>query len=113
MRPARSTSCSPETRSSVRPRSRPEACPRTANRRRGHRGPSPRRANEPRARTPGWHAPWISPETAMIASETWIGPRERAAALGIEHLGDADLVAILLGTGAPGLPVAVLAAMLL
>ncbi len=50
---------------------------------------------------------------AMIMSEPWIGPRERAAALGVEQLGDADLVAIVLGTGAQGLPVSVLAAMLL
>ncbi len=49
----------------------------------------------------------------MNAFETRVGPRERAAAVGVEQLGDADLVAIVLGTGRPGLPVAVLAAMLL
>lgn len=46
-------------------------------------------------------------------SEGWIGPRERAAAVGVEHLGDSELVAIVLGTGCPGLPVSVLASMLL
>jgi DNA repair protein RadC len=49
----------------------------------------------------------------MNISDSWVGPRERAAAVGVEHLGDAELVAILLGTGCPGLPVAVLAAMLI
>jgi len=49
----------------------------------------------------------------MDLSETWIGPRERAVAVGIEQMGDVDLVAIVLGTGCPGLPVSVLAAMLL
>ncbi len=49
----------------------------------------------------------------MTISETWIGPRERAAALGVEQLGDVDLVAILLGTGCTGLPVSVLAALVL
>jgi DNA repair protein RadC len=49
----------------------------------------------------------------MTLSETWIGPRERAVAVGVEHLGDAELVAIVLGTGCTGLPVGVLAAMLL
>jgi len=50
---------------------------------------------------------------AMNLSETWVGPRERAFAVGIEQMGDVDLVAIVLGTGCPGLPVSVLAAMLL
>ena len=49
----------------------------------------------------------------MNAFEPWVGPRERAAAVGIEQLGDSDLVAIVLGTGCQGLPVSVLAAMLL
>ena len=49
----------------------------------------------------------------MTGSETWIGPRERAVTVGVEHLGDAELVAIVLGTGRAGLPVSVLAAMLL
>jgi DNA repair protein RadC len=48
----------------------------------------------------------------MACSEPWAGPRERAAAVGVEHLGDAELVAIVLGTGCRGLPVTVLAAML-
>ncbi|MGH7270971.1 MAG: JAB domain-containing protein, partial [Polyangiaceae bacterium] len=47
------------------------------------------------------------------AIEAWTGPRERALAVGVEHLGDSDLVAIILGTGCAGLPVCVLAAMLL
>jgi DNA repair protein RadC len=42
-----------------------------------------------------------------------IGPRERAAAVGVESLGDAELVAIVLGTGLKGTPVSVLAARLL
>jgi DNA repair protein RadC len=49
----------------------------------------------------------------MTGSETWIGPRERAVTVGVDHLGDAELIAIVLGTGRAGLPVGVLAAMLL
>jgi DNA repair protein RadC len=48
----------------------------------------------------------------MNAQEPWIGPRERALAAGIETLGDEELVAIVLGTGVAGVPVTVLAAML-
>jgi DNA repair protein RadC len=48
-----------------------------------------------------------------IPSEAWSGPRERAVAVGVEHLGDSELVAIVLGTGRAGLPVSVLAVMLL
>jgi DNA repair protein RadC len=50
---------------------------------------------------------------SMIVSESWIGPRERAVAVGVEQLGDADLLALVLGTGAQGLPVSVLSALLL
>ncbi len=46
-------------------------------------------------------------------SEAWAGPRERAVAVGVEHLGDGELLALVLGTGRAGLPVGVLAAMLL
>jgi DNA repair protein RadC len=49
----------------------------------------------------------------MNLSDMWAGPRERATAFGVEQLGDAELVAILLGTGCPGLPVSLLATMLL
>jgi DNA repair protein RadC len=49
----------------------------------------------------------------MNLSESWAGPRERAVAVGIDHLGDAELVALVLGTGRAGLPVGVLAALLL
>ncbi|HEX3770638.1 MAG TPA: DNA repair protein RadC [Polyangiaceae bacterium] len=49
----------------------------------------------------------------MNASETWAGPRERAFAVGVDHLGDAELVALVLGTGRAGLPVNVLAVLLL
>jgi DNA repair protein RadC len=49
----------------------------------------------------------------MSHSESWAGPRERAIAVGVEHLGDSELVAIVLGTGRAGLPVSVLAVMLL
>ena len=45
--------------------------------------------------------------------EAWTGPRERAVAVGVEHLGDGELLALVLGTGRAGLPVGVLAAMLL
>jgi DNA repair protein RadC len=45
--------------------------------------------------------------------DTGDGPRERALAVGVEHLGDGELVALVLGTGRAGLPVGVLAAMLL
>lgn len=44
---------------------------------------------------------------------TWTGPRERAVEAGVDALGDAELVAIVLGTGCAGLPVGVLAAELL
>jgi DNA repair protein RadC len=47
-----------------------------------------------------------------IAQDTWLGPRERAMAIGVESLGDAELLAIVLGTGYAGVPVGVLAAML-
>ncbi len=49
----------------------------------------------------------------MSLSESWVGPRERAVAVGVDVLGDADLLAIVLGTGCRGLPVGVLAQMLL
>jgi DNA repair protein RadC len=48
-----------------------------------------------------------------MSEELWAGPRERAAAVGIEQMGDADLVAIVLGTGCSGVPVNVLACLLL
>jgi DNA repair protein RadC len=48
-----------------------------------------------------------------IAQEAWVGPRERAAALGVESLGDAELIAVVLGTGYTGVPVGVLAATLI
>jgi DNA repair protein RadC len=44
---------------------------------------------------------------------TWTGPRERAAEAGVECLGDAELLALVLGTGCAGVPVGVLAATLL
>ncbi len=49
----------------------------------------------------------------MAIAEDWVGPRERAARVGLECLGDAELVSIVLGTGCAGLPVGVLAATLL
>jgi DNA repair protein RadC len=49
----------------------------------------------------------------MSLSEIGTGPRERAAAVGIDQMGDADLVSLVLGTGCPGIPVGVLAATLL
>jgi DNA repair protein RadC len=49
----------------------------------------------------------------MTVVEPWVGPRERAARVGLECLGDAELVAIVLGTGCAGLPVGLLAAALL
>jgi DNA repair protein RadC len=45
--------------------------------------------------------------------ESWMGPRERALEDGVACLGDAELVAVLLGTGTQGTPVGVLAAALL
>jgi DNA repair protein RadC len=45
--------------------------------------------------------------------EGYFGPRERAAQVGVDCLGDAELVAIVLGTGCVGLPVGTLAATLL
>jgi DNA repair protein RadC len=49
----------------------------------------------------------------VIAQDSWAGPRERAVAIGVESLGDAELIAIVLGTGYAGVPVGVLAAMLM
>jgi DNA repair protein RadC len=49
----------------------------------------------------------------MTKETTWAGPRERAMETGIECLSDAELLAILLGTGLQGMPVTVLAATLL
>jgi DNA repair protein RadC len=49
----------------------------------------------------------------MSLPESWVGPRERAVAVGVEMLGDAELVALVLGTGLKGVPVALLAEMLL
>jgi DNA repair protein RadC len=49
----------------------------------------------------------------MAMGETGIGPRERARQVGVECLGDAELIAIVLGTGCIGVPVGVLAASLL
>jgi DNA repair protein RadC len=49
----------------------------------------------------------------MAIIEAGAGPRERAVEVGVESLGDAELVAIVLGTGCAGLPVGVLAAQLL
>lgn len=43
----------------------------------------------------------------------WEGPRERMAAVGVEGLSDAELLALLLGTGARQEPVGVLASRLL
>jgi DNA repair protein RadC len=49
----------------------------------------------------------------MSFSESSPGPRERAVSVGVEMLGDAELLAIVLGTGCRGVPVTILAAMLL
>jgi DNA repair protein RadC len=49
----------------------------------------------------------------MTMDATNAGPRERAAQVGIECLGDAELLAVLLGTGCAGVPVGLLAATLL
>jgi DNA repair protein RadC len=49
----------------------------------------------------------------MSLSESWAGPRERAVSVGVEMLGDAELLAIVLGTGCRGVPVTILAEMLL
>jgi DNA repair protein RadC len=48
----------------------------------------------------------------MMKAET-VGPRERARETGVDSLGDADLEAIVLGTGCTGAPVATLAAAVL
>ncbi len=49
----------------------------------------------------------------MALPESFVGPRERASEVGVDALGDAELVAIVLGTGYTGVPVSVLAATLL
>jgi DNA repair protein RadC len=49
----------------------------------------------------------------MAMPTTWSGPRERAIEAGVECLGDAELLALVLGTGCAGMPVAMLAASLL
>src|SRR4051794_38826046 len=48
-----------------------------------------------------------------MQSERGDGARERAREVGVDALGDAELVALILGTGGPGEPVGVLAAALL
>lgn len=55
--------------------------------------------------------PDVSPEWKGPAP--WVGPRERALESGFESLGDADLLAIVLGTGVSGQPVMLVAAALL
>ncbi len=54
----------------------------------------------------------ISVAYVSMARET-NGPRERAATAGVESLGDAELVSIVLGTGRKGVPVSLLAARVL
>jgi len=49
----------------------------------------------------------------MTTAVALVGPRERAVETGVEALGDAELLALVLGTGCAGVPVAVLAATLL
>jgi DNA repair protein RadC len=53
-----------------------------------------------------------NPGPVATGQEGFVGPRERAIARGVESLGDAELVAVVLGTGYRGVPVGVLAAML-
>ena len=55
----------------------------------------------------------VSPDARPDERTAWAGPRERALAVGVENLGDSELVAIVLGTGRAGLPVSVLSVMLL
>jgi DNA repair protein RadC len=52
-------------------------------------------------------------EYSPVMVMSWTGPRERAAEVGVESLGDAELVAVVLGAGSVGLPVGTLAATLL
>ncbi len=61
----------------------------------------------------GFLARVLDGSSAMAQSDAWEGPRERAASVGVEHLGDAELLAVILGTGCTGQPVSVLAAVLL
>jgi DNA repair protein RadC len=49
----------------------------------------------------------------VMEGHAWGGPRERAVVIGVESLGDAELIAVVLGTGYAGMPVSVLSAMLL
>ena len=51
--------------------------------------------------------------STMVIADGYSGPRERAVEAGVEHLGDAELVALVLGTGCAGLPVSMLASTLL
>ena len=56
----------------------------------------------------------MTPQTTPATlAEAWTGARERAMQVGVEGLGDAELVAMVLGTGCVGLPVSVLASTLL
>ena len=55
----------------------------------------------------------VDSRSVMTTEMTQSGPRERAALVGVESLGDAELLAVLLGTGCAGIPVGVLAATLL
>ena len=49
----------------------------------------------------------------MTMQLQWAGPRERALEVGVESLGDAELLSVLLGTGYTGVPVGVLGATLI
>ena len=49
-------------------------------------------------------------DLVATSSPTVIGPRERAQSEGVSSLGDADLLAVLLGTGLAGRPVGLVAA---
>jgi DNA repair protein RadC len=76
-----------------------------------------RGARASRRRPPArWRVGTARGKAALVRtslSESWVGPRERAVAIGVDMLGDAELLAIVLGTGCRGLPVGVLAQMLL
>ncbi len=55
----------------------------------------------------------MSEDVHDLPASRAVGPRERLARVGVEALSDAELVALLLGTGARGVPVEALAASVL
>src|ERR1700733_3207723 len=77
------------------------------------RGVDTRERGDHRQLSPRAAGTVVGSSSASMTTTMETGPRERAAHSGIEWLGDAELIAVVLGTGYAGMPVGVLAAELL